>query len=158
MSNSRSRGSRPRNNDGGSDAAGRTAPGTPPLDGAGRYSGRRALVVEHDAETRMHYRALLEDRGFEVASVDRGVAALAAARRDPPDVVLMDLQLSDVSGLEAAGWFKADPALSAIPVIAITAMALPKDDRRLQRSAIDVLLPKPLSIARLEQTIRALLP
>lgn len=158
MSKLRSPGSLAQKRNGGSNTAGRAVPGHLPRDGAGRYSGRRALVVEHDADARTHYRALLEDRGFEVASVDCGVAALRAARRDPPDLILMDLQLSDVSGLEAAGWLKADPALSAIPVIAITAMALPKDDRRLQRSAIDVLLPKPLSIARLEQTIRALLP
>ncbi|MGO8867683.1 MAG: response regulator [Alphaproteobacteria bacterium] len=128
-----------------------------PPSGARTYAGRRALVVEHDGETRSRYRTLLEGLGFQVRSVERGAAAIEAAREVLPDVVLMDVQLSDVSGLEAARWLKSEPALRAIPVIASSTMTFAKGDRALAESGVNVLLHKPVPSQHLSRAIHAVL-
>jgi len=128
-----------------------------PPSGARTYEGRRALIVEHDGETRSRYRTLLEGLGFQVRSVERGAAAIEAAREVLPDVVLMDVQLSDVSGLEAARWLKSEPALRAIPVIASSTMTFPKGDRALAESGVNVLLRKPVPSQHLSRAIHDVL-
>ncbi len=128
-----------------------------PPSGARTYAGRRALVVEHDGETRSRYRTLLEGLGFQVRSVERGAAAIEAAREVLPDVVLMDVQLSDVSGLEAARWLKSEPALRAIPVIASSTMTFAKGDRALAESGVNVLLRKPVPSQHLSRAIHDVL-
>lgn len=86
-------------------------------------SGRRALVAVVDPATLRLCREILVGSGFAVAAVDAGIAAVVAAREDRPDLILMDLQLRDVSGREAIGWLRSNPALEATPIIFLTTSA-----------------------------------
>jgi two-component system, cell cycle response regulator DivK len=116
-----------------------------------------ALVVEDDAATREHYCELLRARGFATLGVDRGVAALEAARRQLPDLLLVALQLRDVPGVEAIGWFKADPVLCAIPVIGISVSETSAEETRFNLVTAGVLLRKPFSGASLDRAIQTVL-
>jgi len=114
-------------------------------------------VVENDEFTRKQYCDLLQARGFATLGVDRGVAALEAARRRVPDLVLVALQLRDVPGVEAVGWFKADSELRAIPVIGISVSEDSAEEARFKLVTDGVLLRKPFSPASLDRAIRTVL-
>lgn len=122
-----------------------------------RYLGRRALVVEADLGTRELCRGLLEGLGFTVEAIDTGVAAVTTACRETPDVILLDLQLRDVPGLELVKWLRSNRALRSVPMIAISALAIARDDRRLIESGVSALLRKPVSPSMIESAIREVL-
>jgi DNA-binding response OmpR family regulator len=121
------------------------------------YAGRRALVVEADGDVRLLLGAALARLGFAVESVETGVAAMSAARARAPDIVLFDLQLRDVPGLELAGWLRSDPTLHLTPMIAIGAPSAARDHQRLSEHGIDVLVRKPVSAHAVERTVRSVL-
>ena len=104
------------------------------------FAGMKAMIVEDDFETSRLCRRSLEEHGLEVKEVNRGVAAIAVVRKERPDLILIGLQLRDVSGLEAVGWLKADPAFCLVPVVALSAGALPADDPMLRRSGVGAVL------------------
>jgi two-component system, cell cycle response regulator DivK len=79
-----------------------------------RLMPKKILVVEDDALNQRLFRDVLTDEGYVVVAVGEGVAALRAAKADKPDLVLMDVQLPAVSGLEVTRWFKDDPGLAAM--------------------------------------------
>ncbi len=118
------------------------------------YAGLRALVVEADVGTRRLCEEQLGVLGFTVSAVETGVAGVAAARVQAPDVILVDLQLRDVPGLELAGWLRANPALAATPIIAINALAPADGARGLAERGIELVLRKPLSAAAVERAVR----
>ena len=121
------------------------------------YAGLKAIVVEEDFETSRLCRRCLEEHGLDVEQVNRGVATIAEVRKERPDLILIGLQLRDVSGLEAVGWLKADPAFCLVPIVALSAGALPVDDPMLRRSGVDAVLQKPVSAENLARAIRLLL-
>lgn len=121
------------------------------------YAGRRALVVEADADLRQLLGDALARLGFAVESVETGVAAMSAARARAPDVVLFDLQLRDVPGLELAGWLRSDPMLHLTRMIAIGAPSAERDHQGLSKHGIDVLVRKPVSAHAVERTVRSVL-
>ncbi len=88
------------------------------------YSGRTALLVEAEAGTHELCRSALSRLGFAVDAVETGVAAMSAARGRPPDIILFDWQLRDVSGRELVGWFRSNPAFGLTPMIAIGTLGL----------------------------------
>jgi two-component system cell cycle response regulator DivK len=92
---------------------------------------------------------------IEAVTGEEGVA-LAAARR--PDLILMDIQLPGLDGYEATRRIKGDPALRAIPVIAVTSYALSGDDRKAFEAGCDAYVTKPFSPRQLLATIREHLP
>jgi two-component system cell cycle response regulator DivK len=104
----------------------------------------RILVVEDNALNLKLFRDLLEAQGYEVLSTHDGMEAFRLARSEKPDLVLMDVQLPEVSGLEVAKWMRDDPELSRIPVIAITAFALGAETERAQ--GLTAVMAKPISI------------
>ena len=115
------------------------------------YAGHRALVVETDQETRRLAKEVLESVGFVVDDVDNGVDAVSVARENQPALILMDLQLRDVGGLELLVWLRANPALKRVPVIAIS---VSKSDLPAVRHArIAVVMSKPLSLPIIAQAI-----
>jgi two-component system, cell cycle response regulator DivK len=120
-------------------------------DVARRYGGRRALVVETDPETRRLAQEVLETVGFIVDVVDNGVDAVAAARQNPPALILMDLQLRDVGGLEVLLWLRANPALRRVPVIAIS--VIQGDLPAVRHARIAVVMRKPLSVPIIARAI-----
>ena len=107
---------------------------------------KRVLVVEDDLLNRMFYCATLEGNGFTVSALEDGRAALETARAFAPDLVITDIQLPHVSGLKVIAALRADPALTRVPVLAVTAYVGKGEEARIRRAGANDYLPKPVSI------------
>ena len=83
----------------------------------------RILIVEDNALNMKLFNDLLRAHGYDTIQTNDGVDAMKLARSEHPDLILMDIQLPEVSGLEVAKWLKADDALRSIPIVAVTAFA-----------------------------------
>jgi len=79
------------------------------------------------------------------------------ARTHRPDLILMDIQLPEVSGLEVTEWIKGDPELHQVPVVAVTAFAMKGDEERIRQGGCEAYLSKPISVAKFMETIRRFL-
>jgi two-component system cell cycle response regulator DivK len=99
----------------------------------------------------------LEAHGYETVGTRNGAEAMTLARIHRPDLILMDIQLPEVSGLEVTKWIKNDPALRHIPVIAVTAFAMKGDEERIRQGGCEAYLSKPISVAKFMETIRRFL-
>jgi DNA-binding response OmpR family regulator len=121
------------------------------------YIGMKAIVVEDDLGTSRLCRRFLMAHGLTVKEVNRGVAALAEARKERPDILFIGLQLRDVSGFEAVSWLKADPVLCLVPIVVLSARTLPMDDHTMRRSGIDAVLRMPISAETFACTLRRVL-
>ena len=86
-----------------------------------------------------------------------GVEAIALAREHHPDLILMDIQLPEVSGLEVTRWIKDDENLKMIPVIAVTAFAMKGDEEKIRQGGCEAYLSKPISVAKFLETVNAFL-
>lgn len=118
----------------------------------------RILVVEDNELNLKLFRDLLEAQNYEVVSTRDGMEAYRLAREVMPDLVLMDVQLPEVSGLEVTKRMKQDPMLQKIPVIAVTAFALADDDAKVIASGCMAAVAKPISVKPfLELVAKALL-
>jgi two-component system cell cycle response regulator DivK len=117
----------------------------------------RILHVEDNAANRMIVRDLLEFQGYQVVEVTDGEAAITAAERERPDLILMDIQLPRISGLEATRRIKARDALKRIPIIAVTSFALGGDDQTAAAAGCDAYIAKPYRPRDLLQLIQKLL-
>jgi two-component system cell cycle response regulator DivK len=106
---------------------------------------KRILVVEDQADNRRILRDLLTSAGYEIIQAENGEEALAAAARDRPDLILMDIQLPLLDGYEATRRIKADPELRAIPIIVITSYALSGDESKARAAGCDAYVSKPYS-------------
>ena len=118
----------------------------------------RILHVEDNPANRMIVRDLLEFQDYQVIEVSDGEEALAAADRERPDLILMDIQLPRISGLEASRRIKAQEELRHIPIIAVTSFALSGDDQRAAEAGCDAYIAKPYRPRDLLQLIKKLLP
>ena len=116
------------------------------------------LHVEDNPDNRMLIRDLLQFRGYRVVEVSDGGAALAAAETEHPDIILMDVQLPGVSGLDVARWIKARADLRHIPIVAVTSFALSGDDKRAFAAGCDAYVSKPYEPRELVKLIQRLLP
>jgi two-component system cell cycle response regulator DivK len=83
--------------------------------------------------------------------------ALTLAREHSPDLILMDIQLPEISGLEVTKWLKEDGELSHIPVIAVTAFAMKGDEERIRQGGCEAYISKPISVSFFLETIRRFL-
>lgn len=111
------------------------------------------LIVEDNALNQQLFAELLEDAGYATLSAGEGLDAFNLARAHRPDLILMDIQLPAISGLEVTRWLKDDPGLRDIPVIAITAYAMPGDEERMKVGGCEAYIPKPISTANFLETI-----
>ena len=116
---------------------------------------RRVLVVEDQVDNRRIVRDLLTSAGYEVVEAPTGEEGVAAALACQPDLILMDVQLPGIDGLEATRRIKAEPALRTIPLIIVTSYALSGDDVRAREAGADDYVSKPFSpralLAKLRQ-------
>ncbi|MCS7078897.1 MAG: response regulator [Chloracidobacterium sp.] len=117
----------------------------------------RVLVVEDNADSREILTFELEAEGFEVYAVGDGLSAVEAAAAFRPDVIVMDISLPTVDGLEATRRIKAQPALATVPVLALTAHAMTGDEARFRAAGCDQYLAKPANPEDVLQVIRQLL-
>jgi two-component system, cell cycle response regulator DivK len=119
---------------------------------------RRILVIEDQLDNRQILRDLLTSADFEVIEAVDGEAGLVAAAADRPDLILMDIQLPGLDGYEATRRLKADAALHAIPVIAITAYELNGAEDKARAAGCDAYISKPISPRQLLAKVREYLP
>ena len=117
----------------------------------------RILIVEDNDLNRDMLSRRLVRRGFQVVAAADGAAGVEAAIRERPDLVLMDMSLPVVDGWQATRMIKADPATSAIPVMALTAHALKEDRERALEAGCDEFETKPVDLERLLGKIESLL-
>lgn len=115
------------------------------------------LIVEDNDLNMKLFHDLLEAHGYATVGTCDGAAALDLARVHRPDLILMDIQLPKVSGLEVTRWLKDDPELRGIPVIAVTAFAMRGDEQRMLQGGCEAYLSKPISVARFIATVRRFL-
>ncbi len=116
-------------------------------------SVKTVLVVEDDDLNMNLFCDLLEFDGYGVLQARDGMEGWRMAQEHGPDLILMDIQLPDVSGLEVTRWLKADETLKSIPVIAITAFALDGDEEKFREGGCDAYITKPISITNFPQTV-----
>ncbi len=119
---------------------------------------RRILVVEDQEDNRRILRDLLTSAGYELIEAVTGEDGVALAERERPDLILMDIQLPGVDGYEATRRIKANPALRAIPIIAVTSYALSGDDQKALAAGCDAYVTKPFSPRALLAKIREYVP
>ncbi|MDX9991129.1 MAG: response regulator [Anaerolineales bacterium] len=117
----------------------------------------KVLLVEDNQDNQDLMRFLLERNGYIVVTALNGKLALAAARREQPDVVLMDLTMPEMNGWEAAAAMKADPALAHIPLIAVTAHTLPGDRRKTLGAGFDNYISKPINVKMFDHVVAQVL-
>ncbi len=115
---------------------------------------KTVLIVEDNELNMKLFHDLLEANGYETIETRNGIEALALARTHRPDLILMDIQLPEVSGLEVTKWLKDDDDLRSIPVIAITAFAMKGDEERIRQGGCEAYLSKPISVAKFLETVR----
>lgn len=108
---------------------------------------KTALIVEDNALNLKLMRDLLEASNIATLQTKDGTRALERVREHRPDIVLMDIQLPDVSGLDVTRQLKADAELRDIPIIAVTALALRGDEERVLEAGCDAYISKPISVA-----------
>jgi two-component system cell cycle response regulator DivK len=116
---------------------------------------KKILVVEDDLLNMRLFHDLLGSRGYDTVETGDGREAVELARLHRPDLILLDIQLAGMSGLEVARRLKADAGLGAVPVVAVTAFALRNDERRIRDSGCDAYIAKPFAIQTLLDVIEA---
>jgi len=115
--------------------------------GDGLLTMSKTVLIVEDNELNMKlFHDLLEAQGYETLQTREGLQALALAREHRPDLILMDIQLPEISGLEVTKWLKEDEELSRIPVIAVTAFAMKGDEERILEGGCEAYLSKPISV------------
>ncbi|HEX3535708.1 MAG TPA: response regulator [Stellaceae bacterium] len=112
----------------------------------GADATKRILIVEDNDLNMRLLTDVLEAQGYRVAGIGEGGMAVDLARQFRPDLILLDIQLPDISGLEACRRLKQDSATRAIPVVAVTAFAMTGDERRARDSGCDGYVTKPIML------------
>lgn len=110
---------------------------------------KTVLLVEDNEDNRIIYATALRFAGYSVLEAVTGPEGVRHAREDLPDLILMDISIPELDGWEATALLKADPATRHIPIVAVTAHALPEDERRSVAAGCDGYLAKPIAPARL---------
>lgn len=119
---------------------------------------KRVLVVEDNELNLKLFCDLLRAHGFDTEPVSDGREAVAKARSFQPDLVVMDIQMPHVTGLELIEEMKRDAKLHAIPIMAVTAYAGREDEERIRAAGANAYVSKPISLARFMEEVRALVP
>src|SRR5271167_3734740 len=109
---------------------------------------KTVLIVEDNELNMKLFNDLLETRGCRIVQTRNGVEAVELARTHQPDLILMDIQLPEVSGLEVTQWLKDDENLRSIPAIAMKG-----DEEKIRQGGCEAYLSKPISVAKFFETI-----
>ena len=125
------------------------------VSGLGRDGMAKKVLIVEDNELNMKlFHDLLDAQGYETLQTREGLQALALARQHRPDLILMDIQLPEISGLEVTKWLKEDDDLSHIPVVAVTAFAMKGDEERIRDGGCEAYISKPISVTHFLDTVR----
>jgi len=115
------------------------------------------LIVEDNELNMKLFHDLLEAKGYDILQTRDDMEALKMARSHVPDLILMDIQLPEVSGLEVTKWLKEDDNLKAIPVVAVTAFAMKGDEEKIRDGGCEAYIAKPISVSTFLETVEQFL-
>ena len=121
--------------------------------GSVRQCTKKILIVEDNVLNMKLFNDLLDAQGYLTLQTGDGVEALKIAREHRPDLILMDIQLPEISGLEVTKWLKEDDELRSIPVIAITAFAMKGDEEKIRSVGCEGYIAKPISVVTFLHTV-----
>lgn len=119
-----------------------------------RPTVRSVLIVEDNELNMKLFNDLLVAHGYKTIQTRNGFDALELARKHRPDLILMDIQLPEVSGLEVTRWLKDDDSLREIPIVAVTAFAMKGDEERIRSGGCEAYISKPISVMAFLETVR----
>ena len=111
------------------------------------------LIVEDNELNMKLFNDLLQAHGYNTLQAKDGRVVVELTRKNRPDLILMDIQLPEISGLEITKMLKADDDLRSIPVIAVTAFAMKGDEQKIRNGGCDGYIAKPISVASFLQTV-----
>ena len=117
-------------------------------------AGAQILVVEDNQKNMKLFRDVLQVTGYRTLEATTGGRAVELATEHRPDLVLMDIQLPDIDGVEVLGRLRADERTASIPVLALTAQAMEGDRERFRASGFDGYISKPVNIVSLISTVK----
>ena len=121
-----------------------------------RNNAQKTVLIVEDNELNMRlFHDIMEMQGYNILQTTNGMEALILTRRHRPDLIVMDIQLPEVSGLEVTRWIKEDDNLRSTPIIAVTAFALKGDESKILQSGCEAYLAKPISITHFLETVES---
>ncbi len=118
---------------------------------------KKVLIVEDNELNMKLFNDLLEAHGIETVKTQDGRKAMDLAREHRPDLIIMDIQLPEISGLEITKMLKEDPELKSIPVVAVTAFAMKGDEQKIREGGCEDYISKPISVSRFVEVIKSYL-
>ncbi|MCB1504013.1 MAG: response regulator [Hyphomicrobiaceae bacterium] len=117
-------------------------------------AAKTVLIVEDNELNMKLFHDLLDVNGYATIQTRNGLEVIDLARMHRPDLILMDIQLPEISGLEVTKWLKNDEQLADIPVIAVTAFAMKGDEERIRSGGCEAYISKPISVVTFLETVR----
>jgi two-component system cell cycle response regulator DivK len=117
-------------------------------------TAKLVLIVEDNDLNMKLFRDLIEAQGYRTLHTRDGMEVLPLAREHRPHLIVMDIQLPEVSGLEITKWLKDDPELAPIPVIAVTAFAMKGDEEKIRAGGCEDYLSKPIAVGQFIATVK----
>ena len=118
---------------------------------------KKVLIVEDNELNMKLFHDLLGAQGYDTLQTRDGMEALSLAQQHQPDLIIMDIQLPEMSGLEVTKWIKEDENLSSIPVIAVTAFAMKGDEEKIRDGGCEAYIAKPISVNTFIDTVKKFL-
>jgi two-component system cell cycle response regulator DivK len=118
---------------------------------------KTVMIVEDNELNMKLFHDLLVANGYETIQTRSGLEALELAKTHKPDLILMDIQLPEVSGLDVTKWIKDDDEVRHIPVVAVTAFAMKGDEERIRAGGCEAYISKPISVATFLDTVKEFL-
>ena len=118
---------------------------------------KKILIIEDNDLNLKLFRDLLEANNYITVETKEGLNALDLAKREMPDLILMDIQLPEISGLDVTRRIKSDAQVCDIPIIAVTAFAMKDDEEKILRAGCEAYISKPISITNFLETVKQFL-
>jgi two-component system cell cycle response regulator DivK len=118
---------------------------------------KTVLIVEDNEQNMKLFNDLLDANGFNILQATNGEEAFRLAKEHEPDLIVMDVQLPEASGLEVTQWIKAEPSIAGIPVVAVTALAMKGDEEKILSAGCDAYIAKPISVHAFLDTVKRFL-
>jgi len=118
---------------------------------------KKILIVEDNDLNLKLFRDLLSAHGYDTIETKEGLEAITLTKMEHPDLILMDIQLPEISGLDVTRRLKADASICDIPIIAVTAFAMKDDEDKILAAGCEAYLSKPISIKSFMETVRRFL-
>jgi two-component system cell cycle response regulator DivK len=115
------------------------------------------LIVEDNEKNMKLVRDVLQVKGYQTIEAGSAEDGIALAQAQKPDLVLMDIQLPGMNGIEALGVLRADPGTAGIPVIAVTASVMQQDRKQITEAGFDAYIGKPINLKEFLETVRAII-